>query len=56
VWPLLGGGYNLDRDTERAIEDAGFTVEKARHFDFVVNGRTTPSSPCVIGVARKPRN
>jgi ubiquinone/menaquinone biosynthesis C-methylase UbiE len=56
VWPLLGGGCNLDRDTERAIEDAGFTVEKARHFDFVVNGRTTPSSPCVIGVARKPKN
>lgn len=54
VWPKLTGGCNLDRDTERAIEDAGFTIEKARHFDFVVKGRTSPSSPCVIGVARKP--
>ncbi|EGX61076.1 MULTISPECIES: class I SAM-dependent methyltransferase [Streptomyces] len=56
VWPLLAGGCNLDRDTEQAIEDAGFTIEHARHFDFLVNGRTTPSSPCVIGVARKPEN
>ncbi|MER6102844.1 class I SAM-dependent methyltransferase [Streptomyces sp. NPDC001832] len=54
VWPLLGGGCNLDRDSERAIMDAGFTIEQARHFDFLVNGRTTPSSPCVIGVARRP--
>ena len=54
VWPLLGGGCNLDRNTERAITDAGFTIEHARHFDFLDNGRTTPSSPCVIGVARKP--
>lgn len=54
IWPLLGGGCNLDRDSERAITDAGFTIEQARHFEFLVNGRTTPSSPCVIGVARKP--
>ncbi|MFE9650374.1 class I SAM-dependent methyltransferase [Streptomyces sp. NPDC006365] len=56
VWPLLTGGCNLDRDTERAIENAGFAIEHARHFDFLVNGRTTPSSPCVIGVARKPES
>ncbi|GAA3500886.1 class I SAM-dependent methyltransferase [Streptomyces prasinosporus] len=56
VWPLLTGGCNLDRDSEQAIRDAGFTVEQARHFDFLINGRTTPSSPCVIGVARKPEN
>ncbi|MBC9723853.1 class I SAM-dependent methyltransferase [Streptomyces sp. TRM68367] len=56
VWPLLAGGCNLDQDPERAIEEAGFTIEHARHFDFLVNGRTTPSSPCVIGVARKPES
>ncbi|MEU1283590.1 class I SAM-dependent methyltransferase [Kitasatospora sp. NPDC005856] len=54
VWPLLGGGCHLTRDTERAITDAGFVIERARHFQFLVNGRATPSSPCVIGVARKP--
>lgn len=53
VWPLLGGGCNLTRDSEQAIKDAGFTIEHARHFDFVIKGRTAPSAPCVIGVARK---
>ncbi|MFD8302858.1 class I SAM-dependent methyltransferase [Streptomyces sp. NPDC059690] len=54
VWPLLGGGCNLTRDPESAITAAGFTIERTRHFDFLINGRTTPSSPCVIGAARKP--
>ncbi|UGY91288.1 class I SAM-dependent methyltransferase [Streptomyces gobiensis] len=53
VWPLLAGGCSLTRQTEQAITDVGFTIEQARHFDFLINGRTTPSSPCVIGVARK---
>ncbi|MDT0541268.1 MULTISPECIES: class I SAM-dependent methyltransferase [Streptomyces] len=53
VWPLLGGGCNLTRNPEPAITAAGFTIERARHFDFLINSRTTPSSPCVIGVARK---
>ncbi|KAK1176998.1 class I SAM-dependent methyltransferase [Streptomyces sp. NBS 14/10] len=53
VWPLLGGGCNLTRNPEQAITAAGFRIERARHFDFLINGRTTPSSPCVIGVARK---
>ncbi|MDW6065620.1 class I SAM-dependent methyltransferase [Streptomyces sp. FXJ1.4098] len=53
VWPLLGGGCHLTRNTEAAIGAAGSTVERARH--FLINGRTTPSSPCVIGVARKLR-
>ncbi|MFE3902211.1 class I SAM-dependent methyltransferase [Streptomyces sp. NPDC059153] len=52
VWPLLGGGCNLTRDAEQAISDAGFTIEHSRNFDFLVNGRTSPSSPCVIGEAR----
>ncbi|MGV9855943.1 class I SAM-dependent methyltransferase [Streptomyces sp. NPDC003442] len=53
AWPLLAGGCSLVKDPERAIADSGFVIEKARHFDFLINGRTTPSSPCVIGVARK---
>lgn len=54
VWPLLGGGCNLTRDSEQAIVDAGFAIEQVRRFDFLINDRTTPSSPCVIGTARKP--
>ncbi|MEU7401898.1 class I SAM-dependent methyltransferase [Streptomyces sp. NPDC044948] len=56
VWPLLGGGCSLTRQTERAITDAGFTIERARRFDFLINGRSSPSSPNVIGVARKAGN
>lgn len=54
VWPLLAGGCNLTRDSEQAIFDAGFTVQEVRRFGFLINGRTTPSSPCIIGVGRKP--
>lgn len=51
VWPWFAGGCNLDRDSEGAITEAGFIIEHARRFDFLINGRTTPSSPCVIGTA-----
>jgi ubiquinone/menaquinone biosynthesis C-methylase UbiE len=54
IWPLVGGGCSLTRDTEQAIVDAGFEVGTVRRFDFLVNGRTTPSSPNIIGIARKP--
>ncbi|MET8124356.1 class I SAM-dependent methyltransferase [Streptomyces sp. NPDC005065] len=51
-WRLVGGGCNLTRDTERAITDAGFTVEKVHRFDFLINGRSSPASPSIIGTAR----
>lgn len=54
VWPKLGAGCNLTRDTEGAIIAAGFTIERIRRFDFIVNARRSLSSPCIIGVARKP--
>lgn len=54
IWPIIGGGCSLTRDTEQAIIDAGFELETVRRFDFLVNGRTTPSSPNIIGIARTP--
>ncbi|GAA2864185.1 class I SAM-dependent methyltransferase [Streptosporangium fragile] len=51
LWPLQGAGCHLARDTERAIADAGFVIDRARHFDFLIDGRTGPSSPRVIGAA-----
>ncbi|MFE0188398.1 class I SAM-dependent methyltransferase [Streptomyces sp. NPDC059008] len=54
LWRRLGGGCNLTRDTERAIREAGFTVEKVRHFEFLPEGRPHPASPSIIGVARPP--
>ncbi|WP_328731920.1 class I SAM-dependent methyltransferase [Streptomyces caniferus] len=54
IWPLLGGGCHLTRDTERAITEAGFTIETIRCFDFLINGRPQPASPTILGIARKP--
>ncbi|MET8326197.1 class I SAM-dependent methyltransferase [Streptomyces sp. NPDC005181] len=51
-WRLVGGGCNLTRDTERAITAAGFTVEEIHRFDFLINGRSSPASPSIIGTAR----
>jgi ubiquinone/menaquinone biosynthesis C-methylase UbiE len=51
-WRLIGGGCHLTRDTERAIEEAGFTVEDIRRFYFLINGRANPASPSIIGTAR----
>ncbi|WP_405738847.1 methyltransferase domain-containing protein [Streptomyces sp. NBC_01525] len=52
LWRMLGGGCNLTRDTERAIAEAGFTVERVRHFAFLPGGRPNPASPSIIGIAR----
>ncbi len=41
LWRRLGCGCHLTRETERAITDAGFTIEH-------------PASPSVIGIARPP--
>lgn len=55
VWPVLGGGCHLTRDPESAFVRGGLRIDEARHFDFTINGRLTPSSPCVIGRASKCR-
>jgi ubiquinone/menaquinone biosynthesis C-methylase UbiE len=52
LWGLLGGGCHLTRDTERAIQAAGFTLKDIRRFDFLINGRANPASPSIIGTAR----
>jgi ubiquinone/menaquinone biosynthesis C-methylase UbiE len=54
VWPLFGGGCHTSRQTERAIADAGFTIEQVRHFTFRPVLCAAPVSPHVIGVARRP--
>ncbi|MFB8128728.1 class I SAM-dependent methyltransferase [Streptomyces mirabilis] len=52
LWGLLGGGCHLTRETERAIQEAGFMVKEIRRFDFLINGRANPASPSIIGTAR----
>ena len=51
VWPLLAGGCHPARDTLRAIENAGFAVERVRRLDFSP-GRPLPAIPHIIGSAR----
>jgi len=52
LWRTLGGGCNVTRDTERAIQAAGFTLKEIRRFVFRINGRANPGSPSIIGTAR----
>jgi SAM-dependent methyltransferase len=54
VWPRLFGGCHTARDPLGAIEAAGFEIVGHRHLRVPARGIPTPSSPCVLGVARRP--
>jgi ubiquinone/menaquinone biosynthesis C-methylase UbiE len=54
VWPLLFGGCHTARDTIAAIEAAGFELGRYRRLRVPEHGIQLPSSPCVLGVARRP--
>ncbi|MFI9023912.1 class I SAM-dependent methyltransferase [Streptomyces sp. NPDC053560] len=54
VWPLLNGGCHTSRDSLAALRDAGFTVERHRRLRVPPGGVTLPSSPAVLGTARRP--
>jgi SAM-dependent methyltransferase len=51
IWPRVGAGCHLARDTVAAIEDAGFVVERWRRFPF---GPGPFGIPHVLGSARRP--
>ncbi|WP_031071346.1 class I SAM-dependent methyltransferase [Streptomyces sp. NRRL S-118] len=54
VWPALFGGCHTARDPLAAIEAAGFEMVEYRRFRLPEKGPQLPSSPCVLGVARRP--
>jgi SAM-dependent methyltransferase len=54
VWPLLAGGCHAGRDTGRAVADAGFVVEACERFTFRPCLLAAPTSPYVLGRARRP--
>jgi ubiquinone/menaquinone biosynthesis C-methylase UbiE len=54
VWPWFGGGCHTSRETERAVADAGFIIERVRHFTFRPALCAAPVSPHIIGVAQRP--
>jgi ubiquinone/menaquinone biosynthesis C-methylase UbiE len=51
LWPRLGGGCHCGRDTARAIEEAGFRVERVR--SFALGPSWMHTNPHVIGVAAR---
>lgn len=54
LWPLLMGGCHTSRDTLAQIEAAGFEVVSCRRLRVPPRGPAVPSSPTVLGVARRP--
>jgi SAM-dependent methyltransferase len=51
IWPQLGAGCHLARDTVGAIAAAGFVVERVRRFS---SGPGSLGIPFVLGSARRP--
>jgi ubiquinone/menaquinone biosynthesis C-methylase UbiE len=54
VWPRLGGGCHTARDTVATLRDAGFVIEDLDRFRFPATALPLPTSPHVLGCARRP--
>lgn len=53
MWPWISGGCHTSRDTLAAIEHAGFVVEDVRRFRLPDTRIPSPTSPVVLGRARR---
>ena len=53
VWPHVAGGCHLSRDTQTAIEQAGFVIESCDPFPLHMTA-LDPPKPHILGVARRP--
>ncbi|WP_245177127.1 hypothetical protein [Geodermatophilus sp. DF01-2] len=54
VWPLLAGGCHTATDPVGLIDRAGFVITELRRLRFPDTLITQPSTPHVLGVARRP--
>ena len=54
VWPRLFGNCHTHRDTERAIVDAGFVVDRSRRESTMAAWAPFPVSELALGRARRP--
>jgi ubiquinone/menaquinone biosynthesis C-methylase UbiE len=50
IWPLMGAGCHLTRDTEASIRAAGFGIERLRRFGV---GPGPVAVPHIAGIARR---
>ncbi|MEU2564567.1 class I SAM-dependent methyltransferase [Streptomyces longispororuber] len=55
VWPLLFGGCHTARDPVGALRRAGFELGPYRRVRVPAKGPGLPTSSCVLGTARRPR-
>ena len=54
IWPHLFGGCHTDRQTESAMVEAGFRIERCRRFDFETRITSRPTIPHIVGTAVRP--
>jgi ubiquinone/menaquinone biosynthesis C-methylase UbiE len=54
LWPCLGGGCHTARDTVATLRDSGFVIEDLDRFPFPGTALPLPTSPHVLGRARRP--
>jgi ubiquinone/menaquinone biosynthesis C-methylase UbiE len=52
LWPAIAGGCHPARDTDAAVEAAGFTIERCERFGFRASA-LEPSVPHILGIARR---
>ena len=52
-WPHVAGGCHMARDTQSAIEQAGFAIENCERFQFSP-AAFLPPDPHILGTARRP--
>jgi len=53
VWPPLGGGCHVSRETLATIAGAGFTVVQSKAFRFPQSRIPSPAAPHVWGIATR---
>jgi ubiquinone/menaquinone biosynthesis C-methylase UbiE len=53
VWPRVFGGCPTTRDTEAAIVQAGFALERCERFSFRPSLHSWPITPRILGSARR---
>lgn len=53
IWPTVAGGCDPTRETDAAIERAGFDIERCERFGFSPSV-IVPRIPHILGVARRP--
>jgi ubiquinone/menaquinone biosynthesis C-methylase UbiE len=52
VWPTMSGGCHLGRETETALQDGGFRIERVERFEFSVS-ILDPKKSHILGMARR---